>query len=110
MIKLLVKVKNNIFNYDQPLLVGIMTILIQALLSLFITIVIVPYLLIKHYRHFNLKIKHPEKHISGSFESYHEKKSNMIHTHFNNQCSCGKTNAPDDFFDIIYKTLDDISG
>lgn len=108
MIKVLAKVQRNIFHPSQPLLIGLITLLIQFLLSLFITLIILPCMLIKNGRHFYLKLKQPKSHISGTFETTHDKHSNMIHTHFNDQCSCGKKNAPDDIFDIIYKSLDDL--
>lgn len=110
MIKHLVKIQSRIFSYDQPFIIGLITILIQTILGLFIAIVIFPCLIIKHTRHFYLKIKQPQKHISGTFETYQAKDSNMIHTHFNNQCSCGRNNAPEDIFDIFYQSLDDIGG
>jgi len=71
-------------------------------------LVIFPCLVIKNSKHFYLKLKHSSKHISGTFETTHDKHTNLIHTQFNNKCSCGKNNAPDDIFDIIYKSIDDI--
>lgn len=93
--------------YRTSFIVGSIIIITNSVLVIITVLVVFPYKLFGHLYHYHLSNKKPNMHKAGGYESQFDPNSKLIQVSHNPTCSCGRSNPPTDFFDIIYKALND---